>query len=58
MYGKSANSKQCIKTIRSYGVLLWEIASYGDLPLESCKVQEVVEMAEQKTLTHPWLVNC
>lgn len=48
--------KQCIKIVRSYGVLLWEIASYGVLPLESCKVQEVVEMAEQKTLMHPWLV--
>ena len=56
MYGKSAKSKQCIRTVRSYGVLLWEIASYGALPLESCKVQEVVEMAEQKTLMHPWLV--
>jgi hypothetical protein len=41
----------------SYGVLLWEIASYGTLPFESCQVQEIVGMAQNRTLDHPWLVQ-
>lgn len=40
--------------LRSYGVLLWEIATYGTVPLESCSVQEIVEMAQQKILNHSW----
>lgn len=41
---------------RSYGVLLWEIANYGTVPLESFKAQEIVDMAQQHTLDHPWSV--
>jgi serine/threonine protein kinase len=41
----------------SYGVLLWEIASYGTLPFESCQVQEIVGMAQNRTLDHPWPVD-
>ena len=39
---------------RSYGVLLWEIVSYGMMPMENCKPQEIVEMAQNETLSHPW----
>lgn len=37
---------------RSYGVLLWEIVTYGELPLRSVSSEEIVNMAENRTLQH------
>ena len=37
---------------RSYGVLLWEIVTYGDLPLEQLETQDVVRAVQEKKLTH------
>ena len=41
---------------RSYGVLLWEIATYGCLPLEERDPCEIVEMAQNGIITHDWYV--
>ena len=40
--------------IRSYGVLLWEIVTYGQTPLEGLDTQAIVNKAEDKTLRHLW----
>ena len=37
---------------RAYGVLLWEIASYGETPLNDYDAQEVVDMAQNSSLRH------
>lgn len=38
---------------RSYGVLLWEIVTFGELPLGNFQTNEIVELAQSKELTHP-----
>ena len=40
--------------IRSYGVLLWEIATFAQMPLEGKSAEDIVKMAENSTLFHPW----
>lgn len=37
---------------RSYGVVLWEIASYGDGPLDDMEANDIVEAAQDGTLQH------
>ena len=37
---------------RSYGVVLWEITSYGDAPLDDLEAKDVVEAAQDGTLQH------
>lgn len=38
---------------RSFGVLLWEIVTYGSVPLVGITTEKVVEEAQNKTLRHP-----
>jgi len=38
---------------RSYGVYLWEIVTYGQLPLEDLDVQDIIERAQNESLEHP-----
>ena len=40
------------KIIRSYGVVLWEITSYGDAPLDGMEAKDIVEAAQDGTLQH------
>ena len=35
---------------RSYGVLVWEVATYGEPPLEGIKVSELIELASNGSL--------
>ena len=35
---------------RSYGVLVWEVATYGEVPHEHFHLHDIVEMANNKTL--------
>ena len=42
---------------RSYGVVLWEITSYGDSPLDDMEAKDIVEAAQDGTLQHSRLVN-
>ena len=35
---------------RSYGVLLWEIVTYGEMPLEDMGLNDIVKAATNKTL--------
>ena len=37
---------------RSYGVILWEITSYGDAPLDDMEAKDIVEAAQDGTLQH------
>ena len=37
---------------RSYGVLLWEIVTYGGVPLMGLSTDDVVEKAQNQTLSH------
>lgn len=37
---------------RSYGVLLWEIVSYGDVPLVGFTTESIIEEAHKQTLKH------
>ena len=37
---------------RSYGVLLWEIMTYGKAPLEGVGIQSIVDAAHDKTIHH------
>ena len=37
---------------RAYGVLLWEITSYGLTPLNDYVAQEIIDMAQDNTLKH------
>ncbi len=37
---------------RSYGVVLWEIVSYGAEPLGGMEVQDIIEEAQTETLQH------
>ena len=37
---------------RSFGVLLLEIITFADTPLEGIKSEEIVEMAQKSTLNH------
>ena len=54
---KIENNICCIFSFsRSYGVLLWEIVTYGKLPLVHLDMDEVVRQAESKKLVHPRLV--
>ena len=38
---------------RSFGVLLWEMAAYGELPLPDVSNKDIHTMAENRTLHHP-----
>ena len=38
---------------RSYGVVIWEITSYGDAPLDDMEAKDIVEAAQDGTLQHP-----
>ena len=40
---------------RSYGVVLWEITSYGESPLDDMEAKDVIEAAQDRTLSHPKL---
>lgn len=42
---------------RSYGVLLWEIGTFGLLPLEGKGLLEIKEMAREQSIQHSWSVN-
>ena len=35
---------------RSYGVLVWEVATYGEPPHEGIKVSELIELASNGSL--------
>ena len=37
---------------RSYGVVLWEITSHGDAPLDDMEAKDIVEAAQDGTLQH------
>ena len=37
---------------RSYGVLLWEIVTYGDVPLLGLTTESIIEEAHKQTLKH------
>ncbi len=37
---------------RSFGVLLWEVVTFGELPLDNLNTEEIIELAETKTLCH------
>ena len=37
---------------RSYGVVLWEITSYGDAPLDDMEAKDIIEAAQDGTLQH------
>ena len=37
---------------RSYGVVLWEITSYGDAPLDDMEATDIIEAAQDGTLQH------
>lgn len=39
-------------THRAYGVLLWEITSYGLTPLNQYEARDVIQMAESGSLKH------
>lgn len=41
-----------LNTFRSYGVLLWEIVTYGEIPLKNMSNSEILDMAERKVLKH------
>ena len=46
---------------RAYGVLLWEIASYGESPLQDYDTQAIIKLAEHKELSHclpKWVYVC
>ena len=40
---------------RAYGVFLWEIATYGQTPLEGMDVQTIINKVENQCLEHIWL---
>lgn len=42
---------------RSYGVVLWEITSYGDTPLDDMEANDIVQAAQDGTLKHSRLVD-
>ena len=50
------------KINRSYGVVLWEITSYGDAPLDDMEAKDIVEAAQDGTLQHsrsvPMAIQC
>lgn len=37
---------------RSYGVVLWEITSYGESPLDDMEAKDIVEAAQNGVLQH------
>ena len=41
-----------VHVYRAYGVLLWEITSYGLTPLNQYEAREVIQMAENGALKH------
>ena len=41
-----------IITYRAYGVVLWEISTYGETPLEDWEVQDIVNAAQKQRLEH------
>ena len=47
-----------IYTCRSYGVLLWEMVSYGALPLYGLSSHEIAEHAQSGKLQHVMYVSC
>ena len=42
---------------RSYGVLLWEIVSYGKTPLGDSSVEDIISAAQNRTLYHARYVH-
>lgn len=44
--------------LRSFGVLLYEIVTFGDIPYEDMGVQEIVSNAKEGTLRLPKWVPC
>lgn len=48
-------------TCRAYGILLWEIASYGESPLQEYDTQAIIKRAEDKELSRclpKWVYEC
>ena len=41
-----------VHVCRSFGVVLWEMTSYGSLPLHSLSINEVVDKACKSELQH------
>lgn len=46
-----------LNAIRSYGVLLWEVVTFGELPLKKMEPEDIIKMADNKTLFHSRYVN-
>jgi hypothetical protein len=46
------NAINIVEFCRSYGVVLWEITSYGDAPLDDMEANNIVEAAQDGTLQH------
>ena len=41
----------CIYTkYRSFGVLIWEVATYGEVPHENLQTRDIIELAANGTL--------
>lgn len=37
---------------RSFGVLLWEVVTYGEAPLDKLSTEDIIERAERQSLIH------
>ena len=42
------------KMCRSYGVLVWEIMTFGGTPHEELQTRDIVDMADKGTLQLSW----
>lgn len=39
---------------RSFGVLVWEVATYGNIPHDNFQTKDIIEMAGDNTLKLNW----
>ena len=49
---KSTALALSLTACRSFGVLLWEIVSYGRTPLDDAAMEDIVNAAQDGTLHH------